>query len=342
MRVHKKERDNWVSYYFPIDKIKKDSSIAVYGRGTVGKSLVDWNLHYKWCNICWIIDKQANDVNKSYKGIPIISVEDFKINMNVDYILLGSKEHEESMLADLEIIKYDNKKIIKLDSSLVSNEVGGTSDESATDLGEANYWGEDGLNWYNKAEKFSWDTFKSTLEPIVNKYHLFEKKSIWLDFGCGEGRIANILKEHVLHIYCCDISERAISNCKKRFKHCENVTCFVNGSDNISIDSNKIDIVFSIGTMVHFDLREMNQYLGEMSRILKDGGMCIVHHSNWRETEDYFISKGTHSKGYYRGDVSAKDVRLLARKNGFEIIEQRKIPWGDVQENIDCISVLKK
>lgn len=51
----------------------------------------------------------------------------------------------------------------------------------------------------------------------------------------------------------------------------------------------------------------------------------MIHHSNWRETEDYLIN----GKGYLRGDVGVSDVQFLANKSGFKILEHYTIPLGE-------------
>lgn len=62
-------------YYFPIDQIKRGSSVALYGYGVWGRRLLEWNTLYNWCNIRFIIDKSALSISCGvcgggrYKGI---------------------------------------------------------------------------------------------------------------------------------------------------------------------------------------------------------------------------------------------------------------------------------
>lgn len=104
--------------------------------------------------------------------------------------------------------------------------------------------------------------------------------------------------------------------CNQRFSDMKNVHPFVNTVNSIPLKDNSIDVAYSLGTMVGFDFREMDTYLKEIYRVLKKNGFALIHHSNWRETEDYLINgKGyTHSKGYLRGDVGVSDVQFLANK----------------------------
>lgn len=262
---------------------------------------------------------------------------------NVDYVLLSSRKWEKEYLEELRKIDFPQDRIVCLGEG-IDLEDSKKASPTGSELGERNFYGEDGNNWYKRAESDALHTFNLVLEPALKKYELIEnyKNGIWLDFGCGEGRLTNILKNLVKKIYCCDISEAAIDTCKKRFINDLGVECFVNEKKHIPLIDNSVDVVFSVGTMVTFNLREMRCYLEEIDRILRSGGFCILHHSNWRRTKAYFEADTMLSADYLRGDVSADDVRILAEEYNFLILEQKLCPWGRITENIDCITILSK
>ena len=327
-------------YYFPIDQIKQGSSVALYGYGVWGRRLLEWNTLYNWCNIRFIIDKSALDISwGEQKGYQIENVPDW----NVDYVLLSSKKWEREYLKELSKTDFPQDRIVCLGEG-VDFENSKKVSLTGTELGERNFYGENGNNWYKKAESVAMHTFSLVLEPALKKYELIEnfKNGAWLDFGCGEGRLTNILKNSVKKIYCCDISEAAIDTCKKRFINDLGVECFVNGKNHIPLMDNSVDVFFSVGTMVTFNLREMRCFLQEIDRIIRPGGYCILHHSNWRRTKAYFEENTSLSAGYLRGDVAADDVRILAEEYNFVILEQKPCPWGKITENIDCITILSK
>lgn len=217
-------------------------------------------------------------------------------------------------------------------------------DKSATILGEENYWGKDGIDWYSRAESDAEGTYE-IIAPIIKEYVVSKKKNnrkTWLDFGCGEGRIIAIVKNEVDYIYGCDINKTAIDKCIERFSGDDSVHCFQNANGGIQLKDQTCDVIYSIGTMVHFNLREVYTYLKEFYRILLPGGVGIIHHSNWRETEDYLCSNSAYSSAYRRGDVGATDISNLCNRIGFEVLIQNKIPWGVIEWDIDCITVCRK
>ena len=261
-----------------------------------------------------------------------------------DYILIASKLYENEIQNILNYKHVCANKIIKLEHH-ISGDISGYQNIQMTDLGKNNYWGKDGIDWYSKAETYVEKTYENTLKRNIEKYDMLKNgQRTWLDFGCGQGRMVQFLKESVGEFYCCDISVEAIKECKRRFLGIKNVHPFVNRIDGIQLENNSIDVVYSLGTMVGFDFREMDTYVKEMYRILREHGLALIHHSNWRQTEDYLISGNgvTHSKGYLRGDVGISDVQFLANKIGFNILEHYTLPWGEVQENIDAICILGK
>lgn len=331
-------------YYFPIDQIKQGSSVALYGYGVWGRRLLEWSNLYNWCNIRFVIDKSASAILcGGVKVYPIENVPDW----DVDYVLLSSKKWEKEYIGELRKIGFPQDKIVYLSEGIEIDDSDAENKKASltmSELGERNYFGENGNNWYERAESGAANVFELVLEPVLNKYSLMKHypHGIWLDFGCGEGRLTNILKNTVNKIFCCDISEAAVNRCRQRFINDYNVECFVNGKDHIPLADNSVDVFFSVGTMVGFNLREMRCFLAEINRILRSGGFCILHHSNWRRTKAYFEEETVLSKDYLRGDVSADDVRVLAEEYKFVILEQKLCPWGRITENIDCITILSK
>lgn len=266
------------------------------------------------------------------------------LQINFDYILIASKKYESEIELILRNKHVCANKIVKIEQC-ISIDIGGYENAQMTALGKNNFWGKDGIDWYSKAELDVENTYEATLKRNIEKYDLLRnKQGTWLDFGCGQGRMVQFLRKSVGEFYCCDISEAAIEKCNQRFSDMKNVHPFVNTVNSIPLKDNSIDVVYSLGTMVGFDFREMDTYLKEIYRVLKKNGFALIHHSNWRETEDYLINgKGyTHSKGYLRGDVGVSDVQFLANKSGFKILEHYTIPWGKVNENIDAMCILRK
>ena len=87
--------------------------------------------------------------------------------------------------------------------------------------------------------------------------------------------------------------------------------------------------------MVHFEKGDLAIYFKEFKRILKPGGMGMVHHSNYgadgmRWTE--------HPR--WRAGVSARDVQKICDELELIIDSQKIINWG--VPNLDCITTFSK
>jgi GR25 family glycosyltransferase involved in LPS biosynthesis len=159
-----------------------------------------------------------------------------------------------------------------------------------------------------------------------------------LDFACGHGRIAERFAGIAGSLVCCDIGADAIAFCRRRFADSPNVTCVVNDSRSIPLPDESLTFVYSWDSMVNFSIAEMRTYLREFRRILKPGGMALVHHSN------YGALGGTarlwNENPACRAYVSASDVRMISGQCGLPIVRQRIIDW--TEPCLDCLTLFRK
>jgi hypothetical protein len=101
----------------------------------------------------------------------------------------------------------------------------------------------------------------------------------------------------------------------------------------------------------------MKAYICELQRILVNGGVAFVHHSNLGEyngtysrirkipkLESLLVRLGVLEKELHWRDfsVDAKKVERLAEENGLRCLSQEIIPWGTKRMLIDCISTIAK
>ena len=199
-------------YYFPIDKVTRGEIIVLYGLGLNGRNFVKWNNRYQYCKIECIIDKERH--GDRYFNLPIVDIEEFARNIekNIENcskikIVITSKNYENEMIADLHKYGIEDEKIVLIGEALVEDDEYADNLVSASVLGKNDYWGESGLEWYKKAENHVEETL-DIFKPIFERYQLYDKCKEWLDFGCGEGRIINLLKDKIKKIYGCDINEK--------------------------------------------------------------------------------------------------------------------------------------
>lgn len=129
---------------------------------------------------------------------------------------------------------------------------------------------------------YSQDKFWKTQPEISG----LEKDTVFLDLGCGIGRIARSIAP-VVQEYCgVDFSEEMIEKAKFYHKDYSNVQFFVNNGRDLSIfEENTFDFVYSSLVFIHIQKEQIVGYVDEIYRVLKPGG--IYHTRNFPSMEKY-------------------------------------------------------
>jgi len=104
------------------------------------------------------------------------------------------------------------------------------------------------------------------------------KNTIFLDLGCGIGRIAKKVAPLVKEYYGIDFSTEMIKKAKEIFKDYENVNFFVNnGIDLRELEDNKFDVAYVCLVFQHMQKEITFNYIREVYRVLKKGGIFFVN-----------------------------------------------------------------
>jgi ubiquinone/menaquinone biosynthesis C-methylase UbiE len=170
-----------------------------------------------------------------------------------------------------------------------------------------------------------------------------------LDVGCGTGRLAYLLTNYLVEgsYYGFDIKESIVNWCKKTFEprfpnfHFQYVDVRSNmynptGKIKSSLfkfpfDSNKFDFVFLASVFTHMLPADMENYLTEISRVLKPNSRCLISYIIKRTGKDtspsfpFFIGNGcwVSDKNHLEGAVAYEEnyLRLLYQKKALQVIE---------------------
>ena len=87
-----------------------------------------------------------------------------------------------------------------------------------------------------------------------------------------------------------------------------------------------IDAIWSYDVFVHINPTDVARYLADFERILKPGGVAVIHHSG------RYRSK-TEADDAFRSPLDGRFFAHLVEKNGFRLVEQNtELPHmrGDV------------
>jgi predicted TPR repeat methyltransferase len=154
--------------------------------------------------------------------------------------------------------------------------------------------------WNSRA--YSWDTEILRPEHYVNfedgyrKFLDFETAVLdafpsvatGIDLGCGTGIAAEPLSKKVEKLFLLDIAEKMLEEAEIKFPEAD---ILHESATNISLDDDSVDVAISRGVLIsHLPQGEYINYLSEVHRILKPGGLFIFDFLNNLQTADYHLS----------------------------------------------------
>lgn len=204
--------------------------------------------------------------------------------------------------------------------------------------------------WYNKQfneTKGIWDSYYDVAddhmdiqwkEIIYPKIENFDFSNV-LELAPGGGRNTEKLIQLSDTIHAVDINQSSIDRLEARFEE-YNGACdlffYKNKGSNLGmIKSDSISLVYCWDAAVHFDKKVLKDYIQEFHRVLKKGGMGMVHHSNLGDTAQVDIRQNPH----WRSNMSKELFSEYCMKSGLRVIEQIDLPWAGV---VDCITLFQK
>ncbi len=173
-------------------------------------------------------------------------------------------------------------------------------------------------NWDGRGDE--WTPSSEWKASVVRTFvdPLFTNRSVVLEIGPGAGRWTEDLVEKCDRLMGIDISAACVRECERRFRNHPHATFAVgNGEDLHTLDSESIDGVWSFDVFVHINKPQFSSYVAEIARVLRPGGVGVLHHGS---------SAGTH--GGWRSDVTTADVGDFLRSQGL-IVERQLQNWDD-------------
>jgi SAM-dependent methyltransferase len=157
-----------------------------------------------------------------------------------------------------------------------------------------------------------------------------------VDLACGQGRNTRKLLPLVTEIIGLDYQKGNTDFCTSRFADEPKARFYPNnGFDLRPVADQWATLVYSFDAMVHFEPEVVAAYLTDIHRVLQPGGSAFLHHSNYTGGTDWRRNPAS------RNAMSAGRFAILARQAGFDIREQRVIPWGQ-HADLDCLTLLGK
>ena len=311
-------------YLFPFGKVPKSERVIIYGLGEVGQSFLRQLNVVGLYECIYVSDKKIASTDE--QGSTVFLPEKALFLLPNYPIVIASLKFGNEIKARLISQGISAERLTTIDSSYVLQD---------SQLAPHSY---DWNQYYNNAEGHNEAHFNSYIKPLIEKYQFDFSKVV--DFACGKGRIAEILKGLCEQLICVDANPEAIAHCTERFSDSKNVICKVSQPQSIPVESNSGTLICSWDAMVHFDYRTIDYLMTEFSRILRKGGQAVLHHSNAREHSNFEADTNWRKNPHWRSEFNAKDMAHIAHKSGFVVEEQIFVDWEI--EALDCITVLRK
>ena len=212
--------------------------------------------------------------------------------------------------------------------------------ENFKNIEEQRKWNDDSM-WNENGHE--WSKSFGTTEELWNKYIFddikeFRNKKI-LEIAPGYGRMTQFLSILASELLVVDLNENCIKKTKEKLGHHVLAYFTNNGNDLPNVRDNSQDLVFSFDSFVHMHKNVIDDYIGEIYRVLKPGGKAFIHHSWLLGGEDYsFLNFGG------RASMTPEIFKSLVDKYNMKIVEQKTIkfePLG-MWSGTDSITIFEK
>lgn len=227
-----------------------------------------------------------------------------------------------------------------------------TLDENLNTWNDRYGWPEDGEEWslpWGNSEMH----WRGTLLPRIGRYLPAGRV---VELAPGRGRWTRFLLSQADSLHLVDQSPECIEHCRKRFGERAGLTYATNDGRTLTgVADHSVDFLFCYDSLVHAEIDVIRDYLKEFRRVLSEGGVAFVHHSNLHEYVSYFGPRshlprytklahlGLVDNRHWRAmSVSAERVREAARQEGVHVVSQEITVWCGSKRMIDCMSVFSR
>lgn len=175
-----------------------------------------------------------------------------------------------------------------------------------TDLGEM--WTPDAL-WKRTI-------IEQTLAPFVRS------DMTVVEIGPGGGRwTVEILARGIRRLVLVDLAEKCLELCRQRFADRKEVEYHLNDGRSLPfLRDAEVDLVWSFDVFVHIDKPDTEAYFTEFARVLRPGGLGMIHYASLDRAP-----AGNNRRGW-RADYTSADMRALIARLGFELIHDHYDP----------------
>jgi SAM-dependent methyltransferase len=141
--------------------------------------------------------------------------------------------------------------------------------------------------------------------------------AVALEIGAGGGRWTRYLLA-AREVIVVELNREFVEYLERRFPDAREKLRFyeTSGYELRGIADESVDFVFSFGTFVHIDPEGIDEYLGEIRRVLRPGRVASLHYGD--RSKPFFAGKPPGHIGF--SDMNAEKMERFAAGHGFEVV----------------------
>jgi ubiquinone/menaquinone biosynthesis C-methylase UbiE len=151
-----------------------------------------------------------------------------------------------------------------------------------------------------------------------------------VEIGPGAGRWSEVLAPRAQRTILVDVTPAVLELCRERLGDRAGVEYRVSsGCDLPAVEDRAVDAIWSFDVFVHVAPVDQAGYLDEIARVLRPGGIAVVHHADGR-------NRGSQpSRSGWRAPMSAHLFAVLARECDLTVERQLR-SWSDGRFGLDA------
>jgi SAM-dependent methyltransferase len=194
----------------------------------------------------------------------------------------------------------------------------------------------DSYDWRSRGEE--WSPSAEWKDSIITYLirPLIRDRDLVVEIGPGAGRWSRELQRLAGRLILVDLSSTCIELCRKELAGCDNVEYLINDGRTLSgIDDQSVDFIWSFDAFVHIHAADIDSYVAEFARVLRENGRAVIHHGGVGRTG-----------GGWRSRMTAEEFSDSVERHGLVVTDQFD-QWGphlefDVRNHRDAITVIDR
>lgn len=158
---------------------------------------------------------------------------------------------------------------------------------------------------------------------------------IFLEIGCGVGRVGKVLSRHCLHWIGTDISGEMLRHASRRLAGLSNVSLAELRTVSLEqFPDHSLDVVYCTVVFMHLFEWDRYRYVQEAFRVLRPGGRCYFDNMDlrseigWRVFEESSRYPLERRPAHLSMVSTGEELQTYAEKAGFEQVALHRPPDG--------------